>query len=62
MIVLTARNEGVLQAAYARARDLNLPCCLFTDGDRAEDGAIALGIGPVANGEAREITRRFSLM
>lgn len=52
----------MLQAAHSRARDLNLPCCLFYDGDRPEDGAMALGIGPLENGEGREITKRFSLM
>lgn len=62
VIVLAARNEGVLQAAYARARDLGLPCCLFHDGDRPEAGPTALGIGPVVNGAASEITKRFSLM
>ncbi len=62
MIVLTARNEAVLQAAYARAQDIGLPCCLFTDDDRAADGAISLGIGPLINGDGKEITKKFSCM
>jgi len=60
--VLTARNEGMLRAAFARAEDLGLPRCLFFDGDREEDGPIALGLGPLENGDGREITKRFSLM
>jgi len=61
--VLTARNEPELYIAYEKARELDLPCCLWKDGDRPADGAIALGLGPLhVTEDTRKITRRFDLM
>lgn len=68
-VVLIARNEGVLQAAYARAQDLGLPAAIVVESGHilppVFDGSpivTALGIGPVSHAKAKQITKRFRLM
>lgn len=68
-ILLSAKNENKLIAAYNKAIELGLPCSIIVDRHHVLpphfDGSpiiTALGIGPCLRSEAREITKKFQCL
>ena len=68
-IVLTVPGERQLVDAFHKAKAARLPCAMVVEQNHVMppsfDGSpipTAIGIGPVMRSQAREITRRLSLM
>lgn len=68
-VLLKAKNDDKLVAAYNKAIELGLPCSIIVDRHHVMpphfDGSpiiTALGIGPCLRSEAKEITKKFQCL
>lgn len=67
-VAMYCKNERQLKRAYREALELGLPCCLVIDTRDVQlphfTGApviTAVGLGPVTEAQARDITKRFTM-